>query len=133
MDKESRMKIAYLLLVLVVAILAVMFAAQNGATVAITFFSWSTSGSLSLVLIVTLTIGILMGLLIMAPSVFKRSFQSSGLKRRLHRLEKEKTSLNEKASSTEREAPDGESDASRSVADAAPNADKKPSGKPASK
>jgi len=115
------MKIAYLLLVLVVAILAVMFAAQNGATVAITFFSWSTSGSLSLVLIVTLSIGILIGLLIMAPSVFKRSFQSSGLKRRLHRLEKEKTSLSEKASAAERKAPDAAS------VEAPPEPDGKPS------
>lgn len=95
------MKILYLVIVLLVAILAVMFAAQNSATVAITFFAWSTSGSLSLVLILTLTLGILIGVLIMAPSVFKRSFQSSGLKRRVHRLEKEKTSLNEKIAATE--------------------------------
>ncbi|MBU0927426.1 MAG: LapA family protein [Spirochaetes bacterium] len=94
------MKIVYLLLVIAVAILAVMFAAQNSATVAITFFSWSTSGSLSLVLILTLTLGILIGVLIMAPSVFKRWFQSSGLRRRLHRLEKEKTSLVKEAAST---------------------------------
>lgn len=121
------MKIAYLLLVLVVAILAVMFAAQNGATVAITFFSWSTSGSLSLVLIVTLSIGILIGLLIMAPSVFKRSFQSSGLKRRLHRLEKEKTSLSEKVA--ERTAPD----AATTPGDAPAESGDKPAGKPVSK
>ncbi|OHD23262.1 MAG: hypothetical protein A2Y38_24320 [Spirochaetes bacterium GWB1_59_5] len=95
------MKILYLVIVLLVAILAVMFAAQNSATVAITFFAWSSSGSLSLVLILTLTLGILIGVLIMAPSVFKRSVQSSGLKRRLHRLEKEKTSLNEKIAATE--------------------------------
>jgi len=94
------LKILYLVIVLLVAILAVMFAAQNSATVAITFFAWSTSGSLSLVLVLTLTLGILIGVLIMAPSVFKRSFQSSGLKRRVHRLEKEKTSLNEKITAT---------------------------------
>jgi len=94
------MKILYLVIVLIVAILAVMFAAQNSATVAITFFAWTTSGSLSLVLILTLTMGILIGVLVMAPSVFKRSFQSSGLKRRVHRLEKEKTSLSEKIAAT---------------------------------
>ncbi len=94
------MKILYLVIVLLVAILAVMFAAQNSATVAITFFAWSSSGSLSLVLVLTLTLGIVIGVLIMAPSVFKRSFQSSGLKRRVHRLEKEKTNLNEKIAAT---------------------------------
>ena len=85
------MKILYLVIVLLVAILAVLFAAQNSATVAITFFNWSTSGSLSLVLIITLSLGILIGVLVMAPSVFKRAFQSSGLKRRVRRLEKERT------------------------------------------
>lgn len=84
------MKILYLVFVLVVAILAVIFAAQNSAVVAISFFSWSASGSLSLVLILTLSLGILIGILIMAPSVFKRWFQSSGLRRRLKRLEKER-------------------------------------------
>lgn len=86
------MKILYLVFVLVVAILAVIFAAQNSAVVAISFFTWSASGSLSLVLILTLSLGILIGLLIMAPSVFKRWFQSSGLRRRLKRLEKERGS-----------------------------------------
>lgn len=98
------MKILYLVIVLLVAILAVMFAAQNSATVAITFFAWGTSGSLSLVLVLTLTLGILIGVLIMVPSVFRRSFQSSGLKRRVHRLEKEKTNLNEQVAATEAKA-----------------------------
>lgn len=99
------MKIAYLLFVLVVAILAVLFAAQNSAVVAISFFSWFTSGSLSLVLILTLSIGILIGVLIMSPAVFKRAFQSSGLKRRLKRLEKEKTALGDKAEAKAAEPP----------------------------
>lgn len=85
------MKILYLVIVLLVAILAVIFAAQNSAMVAITFFSWSTSGSLSLVLILTLSLGILIGVLVMAPSVFRRAFQSSGLRRRVRRLEKERS------------------------------------------
>lgn len=94
------MKILYLVFVLLVAILAVMFAAQNSATVAITFFAWSTSGSLSLVLVLTLTLGIFIGLLILAPSVFKRFFQSFSLKHRVHRLEKEKTNLTEKVAAS---------------------------------
>jgi 23S rRNA G2445 N2-methylase RlmL len=36
----------------------------------------------------------------MAPSVFRHSFKSSGLKRRVYRLEKEKTNLNEKIAAT---------------------------------
>lgn len=90
------MKIVKLIFVLAVIILAVIFAAQNSTVVNISFFSWSASGSFSLVLILTLTLGILIGLLIMAPSVFKRWFQNSGLKRRLNKMENQKLS-NKKA------------------------------------
>lgn len=92
------MRIVYLILVLAVAIVAVIFALQNSVEIAISFFSLSASGSLSLVLILTLTIGILIGVLILAPSVFKRSMQFSGLKRRMSRLEKEKKKLDVKLS-----------------------------------
>jgi lipopolysaccharide assembly protein A len=90
------MRILYVVILLLVAILAVMFAAQNSAQIAINFFSLSATGSLSLILIITLSIGIAIGILIMAPSVFKRSIQSSGLRRKLHRSEKEKASMSEK-------------------------------------
>ncbi|MBN2874639.1 MAG: LapA family protein [Spirochaetales bacterium] len=87
------MKLLYLLILLLVAIVAVLFAAQNSAQVAISFFAWTATGSLSLVLILTLSLGILIGILIMAPSAFKRTIQSSGLKRKLSRMEKEKKKL----------------------------------------
>ena len=95
------MKFVYLFFILLISVLAVLFAAQNGATVEVSFFSWSASGSLSLILILTISLGIVIGVLIMAPSAFKRVFQSSGLKRRLRRLEKEKSSLAEKVAAGE--------------------------------
>ncbi len=90
------MRIVYLLIVLAVAILAMIFALQNSMQIVISFFSLSASGSLSLVLILTLTIGILLGVLIMAPSAFKRSIQFSGLKRRFSRLEREHAKLDKR-------------------------------------
>jgi len=90
------MRIVYLLIVLAVAILAMIFALQNSIQIVISFFSLSASGSLSLVLILTFTIGIMVGVLIMAPSAFKRSIQFSGLKRRFSRLEREKAKLDKK-------------------------------------
>ncbi len=100
------MKIVKLVFVLVIVILAVIFAAQNSSIVNISFFSWSASGSFSLILILTLTLGILVGVIIMAPSVFKRWFQSSGLQRKLNRLENQKRSgkkLSKKAVEEEEE------------------------------
>jgi lipopolysaccharide assembly protein A len=101
------MRILYVVIVLLVAIMAVMFAAQNSAPVAISFFSWSATGSLSLLLIITLSIGIVIGVLIMAPSVFRRSIQSSGLRRKLHRSEKEKASMSEKMAMAQESAAHG--------------------------
>lgn len=94
------MKIFYIVLVLLVAVVAVIFALQNSAAITISFFSWSVSGSLSLFLIVTLVIGFLLGTLIMASSVFKRGRLASGLKRKVAALEREKGCI-EKSSAEE--------------------------------
>ena len=79
----------YLILALVIAIVAVIFALQNTATITIGFFIWKVTGSLSLVLLVTLAIGVLIGLLFLAPSAVKSSFQVSGRGKRITSLEKE--------------------------------------------
>jgi uncharacterized membrane protein YciS (DUF1049 family) len=79
----------YLILALVIAILAVIFALQNSMTVTITFLVWEVTGSLSLVLLITLGIGILIGLLVLAPSAIKSSFAVSSNRKRIGALEKE--------------------------------------------
>jgi uncharacterized integral membrane protein len=83
------MATVYLILALVIAIIAVIFALQNTATVTIVFFIWKVTGSLSLVLLVTLAIGVVIGLLVLAPTAIKSSFQASGHRKRIALLEKE--------------------------------------------
>lgn len=83
------MSTVYLILALAIAILAVIFALQNTAAVTISFFAWEVSGSLSLVTLVTLVIGVLVGWLFVAPSLVKNSFQGSGQRKRITALEKE--------------------------------------------
>jgi uncharacterized integral membrane protein len=83
------MATVYLILALVIAIIAVIFALQNTLTVTIGFFVWRVTGSLSLVLLVTLAIGVIIGLLVLAPSAVKSSFQVSGHRKRITSLEKE--------------------------------------------
>ena len=79
----------YLILALVIAIVAVIFALQNTGHITIVFFAWKVGGSLSLVLLVTLAIGVLIGLLFLMPTYFKNSFQVSGHRKRIGALEKE--------------------------------------------
>lgn len=77
-----------LILALLVAIVAVMFAIQNTAPVTVTFFLWQFHQSLALVLIIAVLVGALILLLAISPSVIKRQFNSKNLKKRIVSLEK---------------------------------------------
>ena len=90
------MRVFYIILVLLVAIVAVVFALQNTAAITVSFFTWSVSASLSLLLIVTLALGFILAILMMAPSLFKRGWLTSGLKRKVASLEREKAAQGKK-------------------------------------
>ena len=79
----------YLIVALLIAIVAVIFALQNTMTITISFLAWEVTGSLSLVLLVTLVIGVVIGLLFLAPSTIKNSMAASGHRKRADSLEKE--------------------------------------------
>jgi len=84
------MKIVYTILVIVVAVFAVIFAAENNTSVQVNFLGWSTTGMLSIVLVITLAIGLILGVVIMLPTVLKRRQNTAKLKKRVASLEKEK-------------------------------------------
>ena len=79
----------YLIFALVIAAVAIIFALQNTMTVTISFLAWEVTGSLSLVLLITLAIGALFGLLVLAPSEVKKSIAASNSRKRIGALEKE--------------------------------------------
>ena len=83
------MKIFYIIFTVLVAIAAMVFALQNSAPITVQLFAWQVSGSLSIILVATLAIGCLIGMLIMVPSVWKRSRVAAGLKKRIKHIEKE--------------------------------------------
>jgi len=83
------MATVYLILALAIAIIAVIFALQNTAVVTIAFLLWKVTGSLSLILLVTLAIGVLIGVLFLLPSAIKTTLQASGQRKQLGALEKE--------------------------------------------
>jgi len=83
------MATVYLIVGLVIAIVAVIFALQNSMTITISFLAWELTGSLSLVLLVTLAIGVVIGLLVLSPSAIKNSLAVSSNRKRIGSLEKE--------------------------------------------
>ena len=84
------MATVYLIVALVIAILAVIFALQNSMPITISFLVWKlTDAPLSLVLLITLAIGVVIGLLVLSPSAIKNSFAASSNRKRIGSLEKD--------------------------------------------
>jgi uncharacterized integral membrane protein len=86
----------YLILALVIAILAVIFALQNVAVVSISFFTWSVNVSLAVALLVALGIGVLISILISIPDRVKSGWNVSKKNRKYSSLEEERDSLKQK-------------------------------------
>ncbi|SLM18139.1 exported hypothetical protein [uncultured spirochete] len=81
------MRIFYIVLLIVVGIVAVVFAGQNSTPITVAFFGWSTNASMSLVLVITLAAGILLGVLLLLPSVWKRTHALSAQKKKTREAE----------------------------------------------
>ncbi|MDB9374965.1 lipopolysaccharide assembly protein LapA domain-containing protein [Nodularia sphaerocarpa] len=77
------------IIAVLVALLAVVFAFQNSLTISVTFFDLNFEASLAIVLILTLGIGILIGLLVSFPSIIHRNSRISKYKVKIGELEHE--------------------------------------------
>lgn len=86
----------FLVLALVIAILAVVFAVQNVAVVAISFFTWKVDLSLAVALLLALAAGVLITLLLSVPGRVKGTLSSAALKKKLTALEAERIVLKQK-------------------------------------
>jgi len=95
----------YLIVALVIAVLAVLFALQNSMLITISFLSWEISGSLSLVLLATLAIGVLIGLLVLTPSALKKTIKTSSQRKRINALEHEVSEHKAKVAELQRPLP----------------------------
>lgn len=76
-----------LILALAVAIVAVIFALQNIDMVTVSFFTLSFDGSLALVILLSVALGILIGVLVMAPGNIKNKLTSTRNRKKIGALE----------------------------------------------
>ncbi len=74
---------------IVIAFFAIAFALQNNTLVAINLLNWNYQGSLAIVLLSTLAIGVLIGLLVLIPTLLKRGWRYSRAKRQATSLEEQ--------------------------------------------
>lgn len=86
----------FMILALLIAIVAVVFAVQNPTFVTITFVTWSIHTSLAVALLVALAAGVLITLLVSIPGRVKGSFTSASQKKKHTQLEAEHSRLQQK-------------------------------------
>lgn len=90
----------YLILALIIALLAVIFAVQNVAIVSISFFVWNIQVPLAVALLAALGAGVLITILLSIPGKVKGSWNSVSSKKKFSSLEAERDSLKLKVEET---------------------------------
>jgi lipopolysaccharide assembly protein A len=77
-----------LIIAITIALLAVLFALQNADPVTVRLFFWDLNNtSLALILLITLIIGLIAGMLFLAPGIYRRNQVISTQKRKLAEFE----------------------------------------------
>jgi putative membrane protein len=94
-----------LILALAFALVAVIFALQNTEMVTVSFFSLSYEGSLALVILVAVALGILIGVLVMIPGKIKNKISSTRNRRKIGSLEASLDEHKSKLAELEKPAP----------------------------
>lgn len=86
----------FLVLAVLIAIVAVVFAVQNIAVVAISFFAWSVDIPLAVALLVSLAVGVVITLLVSIPGRIKGGWNSASNRKKYASLEAERDTLKRK-------------------------------------
>ena len=79
------------------AIVAVLFALQNNVPVTVSFLTWSFGGSLAMVLLITLGLGVIIAGLVSSPTVIRSRWASSRMQRQVAALEEQNRVLQQRA------------------------------------
>jgi uncharacterized integral membrane protein len=74
---------------LIIGAVAVIFALQNIDIITVTFFSWHMTGSLALILLLTIASGVIVTALLLLPGSIKNYFKYKALEKENKRLEEE--------------------------------------------
>lgn len=93
----------FLILALIIAIVAVIFAVQNVALVTIALFAWNIHTSLAVALLAALGVGVVITLLLSLPGMFKSGMNSVSQKKKFANLEAERDKNKQLADTAEAE------------------------------
>jgi uncharacterized integral membrane protein len=93
----------FLVISLIIALVAVIFAVQNTALVTVTFLVWNLENSLAVVLLVAVFAGVLISIFASLPGWIRNRVGKSGQKKKVKELETELARLNEKYQAAQQE------------------------------
>lgn len=79
--------IVTVILTLALTIVAVMFALENNEMVRVVFYGYAVDGAVGLFVLIAFAVGIVMGILLMLPTVIGRSLANARNRRRIAELE----------------------------------------------
>ena len=79
----------FLLIIIISAVVFGIITFQNPNLVDVTFIKWTFSGHLTIALLVSYAAGLLGGIALVVPSVWKKARQARQLKKRVQELEQE--------------------------------------------
>ncbi len=77
-----------LILALLFAIVAVIFALQNPMVVSVSFLTYRGDWPLALLILISVGLGFLIGVLVMTPGAIRRAWTLGSLRRKVNELEK---------------------------------------------
>ncbi len=83
----------FLIFALALAVLAVIFAMQNTTIVTVSLFVWEFTGSLAVVLLLALGLGVIVSLLATFPKIQGRKWQTNKIRRQLEDTQNEMNQL----------------------------------------
>jgi lipopolysaccharide assembly protein A len=78
------------------AIVAVLFALQNNVPVTVSFLTWSFGGSLAMVLLITLGLGVIIAGLVSSPTLIRSRWAGARLRKQLSALEEQNLALQQR-------------------------------------
>ncbi|MGQ4648359.1 lipopolysaccharide assembly protein LapA domain-containing protein [Lyngbya aestuarii] len=93
------MRLFLVILGVVIAVTAILFALQNSVITTIVFGIWRVEGSLALVLLLTMAVGFSVGILALIPTILQKNWKIANHKKRITELEKDSNEKIEKISS----------------------------------
>ncbi len=111
----------FVILALLLALLAVVFALQNTGAVTITFLFWNFTGSLALVLIIALAAGLLISFLAYLPSLIRGQLSTRKMRKHASELESDLAAHKQRLQEAELELQGGPPPVQPPEANAAPS------------